>query len=306
MAEQLDLLISSAAAFPARTLAPPDLAEASKANAAGCGFKCDESCPRCGRLGSLLKTSLLSAVEAQTGCSATWKRSATPSGRSWWVLTISARRTGASACGSSGDPWPTPTASAYGSSNNGCPGDGRAEYATKGNPSLATLAKEWQTPTASLASAGSRSRSGERKGELLLTGQALQKWPTPTAGDAKASGSRITEDSNAHPGISLTDAAVHGLTTQHVAQRRMWATPTARDWKDSAGQACNDADHQHCDLLPRHVFSGLPVAESLNESGSDPESSPALNCDWVFQLMGYPATWARLSTARASRPPATP
>jgi DNA (cytosine-5)-methyltransferase 1 len=31
-------------------------------------------------------------------------------------------------------------------------------------------------------------------------------WPTPTAGDAKSSGSRNTANSKAHPGISLTDA----------------------------------------------------------------------------------------------------
>lgn len=32
--------------------------------------------------------------------------------------------------------WPTPTASRYGSTNNGCPGDGRKVYATGGKPSL--------------------------------------------------------------------------------------------------------------------------------------------------------------------------
>jgi hypothetical protein len=37
--------------------------------------------------------------------------------------------------------WPTPTASSYGSSNNGCPGDGREQYATKGKPSLETMAR---------------------------------------------------------------------------------------------------------------------------------------------------------------------
>lgn len=35
--------------------------------------------------------------------------------------------------------WPTPTASRYGSTNNGCPHDGREAYATRGTPSL------WQT-----------------------------------------------------------------------------------------------------------------------------------------------------------------
>ena len=37
--------------------------------------------------------------------------------------------------------WPTPTASEYGSSNNGCPGDGRETYATAGKASLSTMAR---------------------------------------------------------------------------------------------------------------------------------------------------------------------
>jgi hypothetical protein len=36
--------------------------------------------------------------------------------------------------------WPTPTRSRYGSTNNGCPHDGREAFATKGTPSLHTLA----------------------------------------------------------------------------------------------------------------------------------------------------------------------
>jgi hypothetical protein len=39
--------------------------------------------------------------------------------------------------------YPTPSASSYGTSNNGCPGDGREEYATKGKPSLDTMAHAW-------------------------------------------------------------------------------------------------------------------------------------------------------------------
>jgi hypothetical protein len=87
--------------------------------------------------------------------------------------------------------YPTPTASAYGSSNNGDPQDGRGEYATKGNPSLWTMAK---------------------RGML----------PTPTAGDSKASGSRRREGSQAHPGVSLTDVVVHGrkLEETHGARQK--------------------------------------------------------------------------------------
>lgn len=49
--------------------------------------------------------------------------------------------------------------------------------------------------------------------------------PTPTAGDAKASGSRNLEGSSAHPGVSLTDAVRTGDST---TPRRL-PTPTAED-----------------------------------------------------------------------------
>ena len=41
--------------------------------------------------------------------------------------------------------WPTPTASEYGTGQNGCPGDGRETFAQKGKPSLSTLARAWDT-----------------------------------------------------------------------------------------------------------------------------------------------------------------
>jgi len=69
--------------------------------------------------------------------------------------------------------YPTPAASSYGSSNNGCPGDGREEYATKGKPSLESMARDgllYPTPTAACATGGQTSRGGERKNEPLLQG----------------------------------------------------------------------------------------------------------------------------------------
>lgn len=42
----------------------------------------------------------------------------------------------------------------------------------------------WPTPTKAIADGGQSSRSGKRKGELLLTGIA-RMWPTPTARDWK-------------------------------------------------------------------------------------------------------------------------
>ncbi len=69
--------------------------------------------------------------------------------------------------------FPTPTATRYGTSNNGDPHDGREEYATKGKPSLDSLAAQWATAVVS---------------------------------DAASAGRHTTETGVMHPGTSLTDA----------------------------------------------------------------------------------------------------
>lgn len=95
---------------------------------------------------------------------------------------------------------PTPTANSYGSQNNGSPGDGRAEYATKGKPSLETMA---------------------RAGAI----------PTPTAGDAKSSGSRNTAHSKAHPGTSLTDwMRADGGTGRNAGETSRRLNPEFVEW----------------------------------------------------------------------------
>jgi hypothetical protein len=109
----------------------------------------------------------------------------------------------------------------------------------------------WATPNT--MDGGQTSRGGKRKGELLLGGQvrqwptasavpygnnrgggagrvgpvrpslAARLWPTATGEDSRASGAAAySTESGRHPGTTLTDAA-NGL----------WASPQARDWKDS-------------------------------------------------------------------------
>lgn len=383
MAEQLDMLTSFVVASPARTSAPPDEARDLPALAPGCGSKCDESCPRCGPFGSLLRMSLLFEVAALTRCTPTWSRKATPGGSSWWVLTTSERAIDESEPGESSDDWPTPTATPYGSSNNGCPGDGREEYATKGRASLETMAQDWPIPRASLneqrQTKPSPSQLAKKHGRNLATEANRENWPTPlavdqrgsagvgkselpnavktwptpranerdqqnsadngvalsfaaktwptpraedceqtgahrgtpdtltsmmrlwptaTAGDGKASGSRTTTDSSAHAGISLTDAAVHGMTIDSTA-RRQWASPLANDWKPTPGQQLSNENTEGAPRLALQVFDGLQDPASSSTPGKSLEPSLVLNSSWVFQLMGYPARWARLSTRRA-------
>jgi hypothetical protein len=92
------------------------------------------------------------------------------------------------------------------------------------------------------------------------TGSGL--WPTVTAGDAKASGSRNTSQSNAHPGVSLTD-----FVRQDGGTGRMWPTPRAQDFKSGAGYS-----HAGKSQTPqlRHLLGG------------------SLNPTWVEWLMGFP------------------
>lgn len=78
----------------------------------------------------------------------------------------------------------TPSATSYGTSNNGCPGDGRKEFATKGKLSLFTMARKnlWPTPTAM----DSEQAGGKGCIERGLRGcrytQAV-RWPSPATRD---------------------------------------------------------------------------------------------------------------------------
>ena len=75
-----------------------------------CGPSTHESSESSDPVGYLLRTSLASELSRQTKCSPTWKRQATPAGRSWWVLMTSVHRIGASGFGSLPDVYPTPQA----------------------------------------------------------------------------------------------------------------------------------------------------------------------------------------------------
>ena len=92
----------------------------------------------------------------------------------------------------------------------------------------------WPTPNARISQDGedpttwlARREELKKKGYnsngagTPLTIASLQ-WPTPTAGDHKAAGSRNTPNSKANKGVSLTDAAVSGNS-----EGRQWPTPRA-------------------------------------------------------------------------------
>lgn len=100
--------------------------------------------------------------------------------------------------------WPTPTATPYGSTNNGTR-DGSTKYATAGTPILDTLAKLWPTAIASGAKRGALTPGSAQATGSLTEAVVGHMWPTATATDASASrrnGYMLT----GHQGTTLTDA----------------------------------------------------------------------------------------------------
>ena len=142
------LSTSSPAASPARTSARLGRAQDSPESDRACGSSTCGSCPNCDPLGFSLKTSLLSALAGLTPWRLAWKRKATPSGRSWWVLGRSGLRTGESECGLS--EWATPTT------------------------------RDWRSTAAS-------SETHDRNARPLSE-QAGKDWPTPKTADGRAKG----------------------------------------------------------------------------------------------------------------------
>ena len=214
---------SSAAASPARTSRSRAQARASTVRSPASGPSSRASFAFYDPTSSSWKTSQRSLVEDSTAFSETLPRSGSMRSGRLFSRQMSARPTVEtdSSC------WPTPTASEYGSSQNGingvaalfptpsardAKGCGAENHPDHGGPTLPNFIRDhWATPTASCATDGNASRGGDRSGELLLTGQAraASLWPTPTAQDAASSGAAgYSTESGRHPGTTLTDATV--------------------------------------------------------------------------------------------------
>jgi len=124
---------------------------------------------------------------------------------------------------------------------------------------------------------------------LRTSENAYGSWPTPTAGDAQGSGSRNTPTSNAHAGISLTDAVrgdggtgrifptprAHRAGADFAWERHgleRFSTPTVQDAKNTAG----------------------PFGYERNSLALNAQVGGSLNpqfCEW---LLGYPKDWTKV------------
>ena len=169
------------------------------------------------------------------------------------------------------DTYPTPSATDYGSSQNGINGVGGAnERPSAGTPSLTTMA---------------------RRGEFPL-------WPTACTTDSASAARHTTTAEGMHGGTTLTDAV------------RLWATPAAANWRSgSVTDACFDANsrplqEQVLRLYPTPTSSmqtpaDMEQARWAGQNEERPSYADAaqraggrfLNPEWVAWLMGFPANW---------------
>ena len=103
--------------------------------------------------------------------------------------------------------------------------------------------------------------------------------PTPTAGDAKSSGSRNLPGSSAHAGVSLTDFVKHGNSSTPRSSRPEWPTPAARDYKHPNKTDKEGGDHRG------DTKSGKQLPNAVGG---------ALNPNFVEWLMGWPRDWTKV------------
>jgi site-specific DNA-cytosine methylase len=103
--------------------------------------------------------------------------------------------------------WPTPTARD--------PNGQRGEH-TRSGRDLSQDPGRWPTPRAQDSyerrNQATRDRILADGGDVTLP-TLVSRWPTPTAGDGRAAGSRNAPGSGAHAGVSLSDAVTTGSST---------------------------------------------------------------------------------------------
>lgn len=170
---------------------------------------------------------------------------------------------------------------------------------------------------------------------LLTAGSGSSLWPTTTTKDAAASGAAgYSTDSGRHPGTTLTDAAVrrplwatpatnlhnydeapasfmarrlrlkekgtngNGAGVPLGVEAQLWATTTARDWRDGA---CAGAD------VPTNALLGRQVLRTPWDGGSTSLGGRVLSPRFAETLMGWPTDWtasgSRATVSSPRRPP---
>lgn len=132
-------------------------------------------------------------------------------------------------------------------------------------------------------------------------------WPTArTRGILGGSASR--EMMTRHNDQAEAEAMMGVRFTEE--QKSMWATASARDYKDTPGMKLEgtnpDGSHRNReDLLPRQVYGQMYPTPRETEVIHEAEkvTMGRLNPDWVETLMGYPMGWTDIHPPTDGPPP---
>ena len=284
-----DGLTSLAEGFPVKISAQPEREPGSTERKAAFGLTSLGSLAKYNPVSRLWKTPQYSLLGDSDVYSGTWPAWGLMQDGECWERTIPALRISANAFGSL---LPTPTASEYGTRNNGQRGDG-STFATAGAPSLSIMARRAMWPTV-------RASDGERggRGDLIQAirgneNKHYKLWPTPQAYSKGSSSSA--------PGLTPLDLAVRPEMERHreraierrkeAAQRRRWSTPTAGDSESSGSRNGTSSRANY----------GISLTDAVRGDGGagrlpTPIASGPLNPSWVEWLMGWPVDWTDLES----------
>lgn len=264
MLEQIPLLdlgesISSPADSPARTSASLAPGKASPESGADYGPSLRELSGKFAPAGQLLRMLLGLELSALTRCSLHWRHSATPLGRSWWVLSMPERPTDGSGFGL----LPTPVSN---DDNKSPEAHMRMKKNMKGGPrntitSLNVMAKAGMLPTP-------RANDAEKRGDFdchnprngLPAAVKRMMLPTPKAADGRTKGNGGGRKS---PGLD------------QMARKGMLPTP-----------------HSNCHTGPGHAAQGGENLQTAVANGTGPGRLSPCFVEW---MMGYPAGWTDVS-----------
>lgn len=224
---------------------------------ATCGPSTTVLSATCVHGGYSARTCPVCCLKVPTQSSPIWTQRATPAGRSYWVLTTSARRTAASACSSSPDSWPTAQARDW---------KGASGRSLKGEEcDLPHAVQMWPTPT--VMEAGKVGNQANH-GQLGLSN---------------------------HPAIVGQVERPKGVKSGKELLGSTWSTPATRLVHDGAYEATLYQRNSLNLVAQAMVADGLVDPANPRDGGSAPVPSrpkaPRLNPRWVAQLMGFPADW---------------
>jgi hypothetical protein len=218
-----------------------------------------------------------------------WRPQATPAGLLTSRLSPSTLHTNGT--GSIGSPWPTPNSRETGGGSYADPANAAARRDAGHQVNLQDVmvasASRALWPTVTAGDGGLTSRSGDRKGELLIGGMMrAASWITPSARDWKDTHRMEAEREDGRERVDQ-------LPRQMIENpnRATWTTPTATDAKQvpyrmANGRKCLTLDGQVRESATAHGGpepSGSPV--TTTRSGGSP--TPAHPC-W---LMGFEAAF---------------